>query len=152
MTHNSSVNFKLTHFLLWIKGSHQIFNSETSKCSGKNLPNHKSVFLQILHHFSVSWKLLLCIFLAQTFYTLFKRSPLICTLLRLLSARVKIPQITYVNFETTAQFPNYKSVFLQILRHSSVSWKSWFCRNHIKFQLKKYRGVISHATEEWYIV
>ena len=57
MTHNSSVNFKLTHFLLWIKGSHQIFNSENSECSGKNLPNHKSVFLQILHHFSVSWNI-----------------------------------------------------------------------------------------------
>ena len=57
MTHNSSVNFKLTHFLLWIKGSHQIFNFETFECSGKNLPNHKSVFLQILHHFSVSWNI-----------------------------------------------------------------------------------------------
>ena len=61
MIHNSSVNFKLMHFLLWIKGSHQSPNFETFKGSGKNLPhssshfpNHKSVFLQILYHFSLS--------------------------------------------------------------------------------------------------
>ena len=58
MTHNnSSVNFKLIHFLLWIKGSHQIPNFETFKCLGETLPysschfpNHESVFFQILHH------------------------------------------------------------------------------------------------------
>ena len=58
---HSSVNFKLIHFLLWIKESHQSPNFKTFECSGKNLPNssyhfpnHKSVFLQILHHSSVS--------------------------------------------------------------------------------------------------
>ena len=66
MTQNSSVNFKLIHFLLWIKGSHQSPNFETFKCPGENLPNsschfpnHKSVFLQISHHCSVSWKITL---------------------------------------------------------------------------------------------
>ena len=61
MTHNSSVDFKLIHFLLCTKGSHQSSNFNTFKCSGENLansschfPNHKSVFLQILHHSSVS--------------------------------------------------------------------------------------------------
>ena len=50
MTHNFSVDFKLTLFLLWIKGSHQYANFETFNCSGENLPysschfpNHKSV-------------------------------------------------------------------------------------------------------------
>ena len=38
MTQNSSVNFKLIQFLLWTKGSHQSLNSDTFKCSGKNLP------------------------------------------------------------------------------------------------------------------
>ena len=63
MTHNSSVDFKLILFLLWIKGSHHP-NLETLNCSGGNLPyslchfpNQKSVFLQILHHPSVSWKI-----------------------------------------------------------------------------------------------
>ena len=53
MTHNSSVYFKLMHFLLWIKGSHQSPNFETFECSGEylpyyscHIPNHKSVFLQ----------------------------------------------------------------------------------------------------------
>ena len=57
MTHNCSANFKLIHFLLWTKESHQSPNFDIFKCSGENLPNsschfsnHKSVFLQILHH------------------------------------------------------------------------------------------------------
>ena len=61
MTHNSSVNFKLIHFLLWKKGSHQSPNFDIFHCSGENLPNsschfsnHKSVFLQILRHSSAS--------------------------------------------------------------------------------------------------
>ena len=64
MTNKSFVNFKVIHFLLWAKGSHQSSNFDTFKCSGKNLPNSsfhfpssKSVFLQILHHSSVSWKI-----------------------------------------------------------------------------------------------
>ena len=61
MTHNPPVNFKLINFHLWTKESHQSPNCETFKCSGENFPNspcyflnHKSVFLQILHHSLVS--------------------------------------------------------------------------------------------------
>ena len=50
MTDNSSVDFKLIVFQLWIKGSHQNPTFEIFKCSGENLPcsschfpNHKSV-------------------------------------------------------------------------------------------------------------
>ena len=64
MTHKSSISFKLIHFLLWRKGSHQIPNFDTFECSDENLsnyschfPNHKSVFFQILHHSSMSWKM-----------------------------------------------------------------------------------------------
>ena len=63
MTHNSSVNFKLIHFLLWTKESHQSPSFDTSTCSGENLPNschfsnHKSAFFQILHHSSVLGKI-----------------------------------------------------------------------------------------------
>ena len=39
MTHKSSVNFKVIHFLLWPKGSHQSSNFGTFECSGENLPN-----------------------------------------------------------------------------------------------------------------
>ena len=73
MTHNFSVDFKLTLFLLWIKGSHQYANFETFNCSGENFPysschfpNHKSVFLQNSHHSSVSWKITPLYFLGQT--------------------------------------------------------------------------------------
>ena len=64
MTHNSSINFKLIHFLFWIKSSHQNPNFETFECSGENFPdsafhflNRKLVFLEILHHSSVSQKI-----------------------------------------------------------------------------------------------
>ena len=61
ITFNSSVSLQLMHFLLWTKGSHENTNFDTFKCSDENLPNsachfpnHKSVFLQILHDSSVS--------------------------------------------------------------------------------------------------
>ena len=44
MTHNSSVNFKGTAFLLWTKGSHQSPNFDTFECSGENLPNSSCHF------------------------------------------------------------------------------------------------------------
>ena len=64
MKHNSSVNFKVIHFLLWAKGSHQSPNFDTFECSCENLtnppchfPSNKSDFFQILHHSSMSWKI-----------------------------------------------------------------------------------------------
>ena len=64
ITHNSAVSFKLIHFLLCIKGFNDSPNFENFMCSGENLPNsschfpnHKSVFLQILHHTLVSWNI-----------------------------------------------------------------------------------------------
>ena len=81
MTHNSSVNFKLLYFLLCVKGSYQSLIFETFKCSGENLPyslyhfpNHKSVFVQILHQSSMSWKITLPTCLGQTLYVLHKRN------------------------------------------------------------------------------
>ena len=61
---NLSMDFKPIPFLLLIKGSHQSPNFETFKYYGENLsysschfPNHQLVFLQILYHPSVSWKI-----------------------------------------------------------------------------------------------
>ena len=62
--YHSSVNFNLMHFSPWAKGSHQSPNFDTFKSSGENLPNfchfsnHQSVFLQIFHNSSVSWKII----------------------------------------------------------------------------------------------
>ena len=49
-------------------------------------------------------RLFLCSFLAQTIYTLLKRSPLKWKLWGLLSARVKFCLIPYANFETRSRF------------------------------------------------
>ena len=53
MIHNSPVNFKLIHFLLQRKESHQSSNFKTFECSGENyqippviFPNRRSVFLK----------------------------------------------------------------------------------------------------------
>ena len=77
MTYNPSMDFKLILFLLWIKGSNQNPNFEILKCSGENLlysschfPNHKSVFLQILHHPSLSWKITPLYYLDQKLSTI----------------------------------------------------------------------------------
>ena len=89
-----------------------------------SFPNQKSVFLQILHHSSVSWNILLCTFLAQTLYTLFKRSPLKCKFLGLSSARVKICQIPHVNFETKSQlFFKFASFFIVMIDIFFVNFK-----------------------------
>ena len=84
MTHNSFVNFKLIYCLLWIKTSHQSPNFETFDCSGEtfpnsfcHFPNHKSVFLQILHHFLVLWEITPLYFLAEIWYTFNKSKSLV---------------------------------------------------------------------------
>ena len=118
---NSPVNFDLIHFLLWIKGPNKSLNFVTFVYSSENLPNsschfpnHKSLFLQSLHHSLVS-----CTFLAQTLYTLVKFSPLKCKFLRLSSARVKICQIPHDNFEKASEF-HFR--FFIITQNSSVKF------------------------------
>ena len=110
ITHNSFVNSKLIHFLLWIKGSHESPNFETFKCSGENLPyslchfpNNKSVFLQILHHFSVSWKITPLYFFRSNVIYFTQKEPIKVELLRILRVQVKIHQILVI-FEKTNQF------------------------------------------------
>ena len=98
------------HFLLWTKGSHKKTNFDIFKCSDKNLlnswchfPNHKSVFLQILHDSSVSWNMLHCTFLGQTLYTLHKKDQSKWKFFRLFSAPIKIHQILVI-FEIKNKF------------------------------------------------
>ena len=111
----SSVSWKITP--LYFFSSNNIYFAqkepikmkifETFERSGQNLSNSLRQFLndksiphQILYPSSIS----LCTFLAQTIYTLLKRSKLKWKFLRLLSARVKIHQIPHVNFDMTSQF------------------------------------------------
>ena len=90
LTQNSPVKFKLIHFLLWIKGSHQSPNFLTFQCSGENFLNsschfwkYKSVFDQVLHQSSVPSNIYnsSILYLAQTLYTMVKGSPLKCKFL-----------------------------------------------------------------------
>ena len=114
MTHKSPVNFKLIHFLLWTKGSHESPNFDTFQCSGENFPNsschfpnHKLVFFQILHHSLVSWNI---------------------TPLQFFRSNIKY-------------FAQYEPIKVHILHHSSGPWDitSWyfFSWNFIYFQQKE---------------
>ena len=110
MTRNSPVNFKLVYFLLWTKGSHENTHFAIFKCSDEILPNsschfpnHKSIFLQILHVSSVLFNIFLCTFLAQTLYTLHKRDQSKCKFFRRFSTWIKIHQILVI-FETKNKF------------------------------------------------
>ena len=111
MTHNSTVNLKLIHFLLWTKISYQSSNFDTFKCSGENLqtsschfPSNKPVFLQILHQSSVSWKITRLYFFSSNKIYFAQKEPIKWKFLRLLSAWLKFCQIPYANFETTTWF------------------------------------------------
>ena len=188
LTYGSSVNFKLIHFLLWIKGFHQSSNFETFECSGEILSyssyhflNHKPVFLQILHHSSLSWKITPLYFYRSNGTHFPQKEPITVKILRISSAQVKIQQILFI-FETINQFFFEHLITLQcqekqifdtflaeivytfnkrsLLRYTfceiSAIESLKFCTlmgsfspNHIKFQLKKYRRIISHDTEEW---
>ena len=140
-----------------------------------------SVFLQILHHSSVSLNITPLYFLRSSLKYFAQKEPIRVEILRMPSAQVKIHQILVI-FETTNQFFLKFRINLQCLREivypflteilytfnkrplkAQIWWNfTWaveslkfftlmgsFCPNHIKFQLKKYRRVISHYTEEW---
>ena len=109
----SSVSWKI--ILLYFFSSRNIYfaqkepikmkSFENFKCSGQFFSNSscqfwnvKSIPLQTLYPFSVSWKVIPLYFLSQTIYTLLKRSSLKWQFLRLSSAQVKFCQIPYANF------------------------------------------------------
>ena len=93
---------------------------ENFECSGQILSNslcqfwnEESIPLQILYLSSVSWKIIPLYFLAQTIYTLLKRSPLKWKFLRFSSARVKFCQIPSANFEMRSRFLSKFCISLQ---------------------------------------
>ena len=148
-------------------------------------PNHKSVFRQILYHSLVVWKIApLYFFLDQTLRTFHARNQSKCKFFRLLSAQIKIDQIC-VSFETTNQFffkccvnlqchetqlfglvlaeilytfnkriqSRYKFGEIENLKFGTLMGS--LRQNNIKFQLKKYRRVISHERslkKKWLVV
>ena len=102
--------------------------------------NNKSIPLQILSKFCVSLhfheRYVLYTFLAQTMYTLLKRSPLKWKFLRISSsAQVKIYQIFYVNFETTSWLLPKFCIPLQF--HERLFLCTFFISNIIYFAQKQ---------------
>ena len=89
--------------------------------------NFASIFSAIKHNSSI-------LFLAQTLYTLFKRSPLKCKFLRFSSAWVKIRQIPHVIFESTSQF-SFKCC-INIYCHQAKLLYTFFSSNIIYFVQK----------------
>ena len=102
-----SVITQLIHFLLWAKGSHQSPNFHTSSVLVKIphviFPNHKAVFLQILHSTSISWKITPLYFFRSNVICFAQKEPIKVEILRISSTQVKIHQIP-LTFETTTQF------------------------------------------------
>ena len=123
MTHNYSVNFKLIHFLLWIKGSLESPNFETCECYGEiflnscYFSNHQSVFLKILHHSWVTSKITPLHFFRSNDIQFAQKEPI----------KVQIFE-TFMclgqNFShSSCQFWNDKLILLLILHHSLLSQK-----------------------------
>ena len=104
-TNNSLVNFKLTHFLLWINESKvpilRLSSTLVKICQIlHSIFQTTIVFLQILHHSLASWKITpLYFFRSNTTGKDQSKS----NFLRLLGAWIKIHQI-FVIFEKTNQF------------------------------------------------
>ena len=109
-------------FLIWTKGSHQSPDFETSKCSGENSPNnschflnHESVFLQILYHYSVSWKITSLYFFSSNIIYDGQKEP---TEVQIFETFQCLGQ----NSPNSCHYWNNKSVILQILHPSPVLW------------------------------
>ena len=120
MTHNSSVNFKVIPFLLWTKGSHQSLNFDTFECSGENVPNfsyhfsnNKSAFLQNLHNSSVSWKITLLYFCSSNIVYFGHKESIKTIFFECLGQNL---------WSSLCQFKNDKSVPIQFMYYSSLSW------------------------------
>ena len=125
ITHNSSVDFKAIDFLHWAKGSHQSSNFDLFKCSGENLPNsscyfpsNKSVFVQILHHSSMSWKTTPFYFFSSNSIYFAQKEPIKVKILETFGFECSGQNLS----NSLCQFWNEKSTPLQILHPSSFSW------------------------------
>ena len=87
------------------------------------LETTRSVFIQMFYHCSVSWKITPLCYFSWNFIWFGQKKPTKMQNFKLLTVRVKFYQIsTLIGF---------------------FRWK------YIKFQLIKYRGVVSHDTKEW---
>ena len=90
--------------------------------------NNKSIPLQVLYPFSVSWKIIPLYFFSSK-YTLLKRNSLKWIFFRLLSALVKFCQIPYANFEMMSRHLSKSGIPLQF--HEGLLICTFFISNNI---------------------
>ena len=91
------------------------YSGEKLPNSSSHFPKHKSLDLQILHHYSVSWKMTPLHLLSSNIVYVGQKEP--------------IKVLIFETFECSAQnlscssyhFWNDKSILLQVFHHSSVS-------------------------------
>ena len=127
---NSSVLFKVEGYILCTKGTNQSSNFGDFWMLGSKFTkflsfwNNKSVFLQILHQSSGSWDINPLYFISWNFMYFQQKEP--------------------IKVQLWWSFTWAVGIFLKF-----CTLMGSFCKNHIKFQLKKYRRVFSHDTEEW---
>ena len=142
MKHNSSINFMIIHFLLWLKGYHQSSSFNTFECSGQNLPNYschfpsnKSVFFQILQHSSMSWKITPLYFFSSDNIYFAQKEPIKVKILE----PIKLKNVWYfwvlrskfVKFlmpilkQQVDSSPNFVSLFSFMKDNSSVLFLAW---------------------------
>ena len=139
------LNFKLIHFLLWIKGSHQSPNFEMFKCCVKNLPysschfpNHKPVFLQTLHHSSVSWKIIPQYLFRSNVIYFTQMEPVRVRILRIWGGRSKSTKFLSFLKQKISFSSNFASLF-SVMRHkSSILFLGEILYNFNKRSLSKY--------------
>ena len=115
---------------------------ETSECSGQNLSNFlcqfwngKSIPLQILYPSSVSWKIISLYFFSSNNTYFAQKEPIKMKIFETFECSGQILS------NSLCQFWNDKSIPLQILYPSSVSWKIiplyFFNSNNIYFAQKE---------------
>ena len=102
LTDNSSVNFKLILFQLWIKGSHQNLNFETFKCSDE-ICHIPYVIFQTTSHLKVMLDKSVNNVLAEGMWFLGKCSPLNFNFL-------DFPQLVWSYPNSSYDFWNLESV------------------------------------------
>ena len=90
--------------------------------------------LQILHHSLMSWKITPLYFFRSIITYFLGRNKSRCKFLRLLSARIKIPQIL-ISFETANQF--FFKFFFNLQCHETQPLCTFFSWNFIYFQQKE---------------
>ena len=124
MTHNSPVSFKLIYFQLWTKEFYQSPNFDTSKCFGENFPNsschfwkQKSVFLQILHQYSVQSNITSFYFFSSNIIYFGQRMPIKVQMFEIFKCSGQNSS------KSSCKFWNDKSIPLPIFYNFLLSWQ-----------------------------